>query len=104
MKKIIMIIILVAVITAPATSYGFGPFEKLGRGVANTVTGPVEIFYRTGKGEGITSGLGNMIRRLAAGVFEVFTFPMPNDVFFEKVDDYDAIITGPELFIQQGKN
>ena len=63
-------------------------FTKLGRGVANTLTGWVELpktIYNTSKEEnalagmtlGLAKGAGLSIVRTGAGIFEVATFPFP---------------------------
>lgn len=62
------------------------PFSKLGRGVANTLTGWVEIpknVYATsvesnalsGATLGLAKGAGMSIVRTGAGIFELVTFP-----------------------------
>lgn len=64
------------------------PFTKLGRGVANVLTGWVEItkeIYKTSVEEnpftGLTAGLargtGAALRRTGAGLYETATFPFP---------------------------
>jgi putative exosortase-associated protein (TIGR04073 family) len=64
------------------------PFTKLGRGVANTLTGVVEVpknIYTTsvednalaGVTLGLVKGVGMGIARIATGLFEVVTFPLP---------------------------
>ena len=62
------------------------PFSKLGRGVANTLTGWIEIpktVYSTsvesnalsGATLGLAKGVGMGIVRTGAGIFEAVTFP-----------------------------
>ena len=64
------------------------PFTKLGRGVANTLTGWVELpknIYNTSVSDnafaGITLGLargaGMTLVRTGAGLYEIVTFPFP---------------------------
>jgi len=79
------------------------PLDKLGRGVANVVTSPVEVFYRAGKGEGVSNGLGMAIRRMFTGMIEVLTFPLPSVPFMEETGEYEPIITDPEFFLQKNK-
>ena len=63
-------------------------FSKLGRGVANTLTGWVELpknVYNTSVEEnaftgmtlGLAKGAGMTLVRMGAGIFEVATFPFP---------------------------
>ena len=71
-----------------AVCFAGDAFTKLGRGVANTLTGWVELpktVYHTSKEENIFSGMtlglakgaGLSIVRTGAGIFEVATFPFP---------------------------
>ncbi len=64
------------------------PFTKLGRGVANTLTGWVEIpknIYSTsvednafsGLTLGLAKGIGMTFVRTGTGIYEVVTFPAP---------------------------
>lgn len=64
------------------------PFIKLGRGLLNVGTGPLEIplqIYRTGSRDGWAAGmffgpiegLGMVIVRTLGGAYEILTFPLP---------------------------
>ena len=64
------------------------PFTKLGRGVANTMTGWVELpkdVYSTsvesnafsGMTAGLAKGVGMAVVRTGAGIYEIATFPFP---------------------------
>lgn len=64
------------------------PFTKLGRGVANTLTGWVELpknIHQTSVEDnvlsgitlGLAKGVGMTIVRTGAGIYEVATFPFP---------------------------
>lgn len=64
------------------------PFTKLGRGVANTLTGWVELpknIYNTsvqdnafaGLTLGLARGAGMTLVRTGAGIYEIATFPFP---------------------------
>jgi len=68
--------------------YAQDPFTKLGRGVANTLTGWVELpknIYDTsaqdnafaGVTVGLAKGLGSAIVRTVSGLYEIVTFPFP---------------------------
>ena len=63
-------------------------FSKLGRGVANTLTGWVELpknVYDTSREDnafagmtlGLAKGAGMTLVRTGAGIFEIATFPFP---------------------------
>lgn len=79
------------------------PFTKLGRGVANTLTGWVEIpknIYDTsvqdnalaGMTLGLAKGAGMTLVRTGAGIFEVATFPFPLP------EDYKPILEPEYVF------
>jgi len=64
------------------------PFTKLGRGVANTLTGWIELpknIYDTsvqdnafsGMTLGLAKGAGMSLVRTGAGIYEIATFPFP---------------------------
>ncbi|MCQ9208093.1 MAG: exosortase system-associated protein, TIGR04073 family [Omnitrophica bacterium] len=78
------------------------PMRKLGRGIANTLTGVVEIpkqVYQVSKeehiGKGITwgflRGLGLGIARTAVGLYEVVTFPFPQPADYEPIIDPEFV-------------
>ncbi len=73
--------------TARADDYLEGSGRKLGRGLANTTLGWTEVFKSqeriadergpiAGLFWGTVDGLGNGIKRTAAGVYETATFPI----------------------------
>ncbi len=75
-------------VTGATVCFAQDPFTKLGRGVANTLTGWVELpknIYKTSVEDnalaGITLGLargaGMTIVRTGAGIYEIATFPFP---------------------------
>lgn len=68
--------------------YSQNPIKKLGRGVANVITGWVEIpknVYDTTQDEnifmgltiGLAKGLGMSVIRTGAGIYDAVTFPFP---------------------------
>lgn len=89
---------------ASATAcYAQDPFTKLGRGIANTLTGWVELpknVYSTSKEEnpftgatlGLAKGVGMTLVRMGAGIFEVVTFPFPIP------ENYKAILEPEYVF------
>ncbi len=83
-------LLLVAVLMLTITTIAFAQdaFTKLGRGVANTLTGWVELpknVYQTSVDEnpfsgltlGLAKGAGMTIVRTGAGIYEIATFPFP---------------------------
>ena len=82
-----LIFLIVFLAWSPAC-FAQDPFTKLGRGVANALTGWVEIpknIYSTsaesnafaGLTLGLAKGAGMTIVRTGAGLYEVLTFPFP---------------------------
>lgn len=75
-------------LSSAAVCYAQDPFTKLGRGVANTLTGWVELpknVYDTSVNDnafagitlGLAKGIGMGLVRTGAGLYEVVTFPFP---------------------------
>ena len=75
-------------ITLTTVCFASDPFTKLGRGVANTLTGWVELpknIYNTsvqdnafaGLTLGLAKGAGMSLVRTGAGIYEIATFPFP---------------------------
>lgn len=76
------------VMSSATVCYAQDPFTKLGRGIANTLTGWVELpknVYDTSKSDnpfvgvtlGLAKGVGMTLVRTGAGIFEIVTFPFP---------------------------
>jgi len=106
-KKIFLGIIICVFIFTSSFSYADGPLKKLGRGVANMITCPLEITHRIGEANedsgpvaaltwGILSGIFRTATRVVVGAYETVTFmiPFPND--------YGPIIDDPEFFLEDG--
>ena len=81
-----MAIVLMLAITT--VCFANDPFTKLGRGVANTLTGWVELpknIHQTSVEDnvlsgitlGLAKGVGMTIVRTGAGIYEIATFPFP---------------------------
>jgi len=88
LKGIIICVAILMVINIATASYAQDPAKKLGRGVANILTGWVELpknIYDTsvednplsGLTIGLAKGVGMTIVRTGAGVYETVTFPFP---------------------------
>ena len=80
--------VLLLLLTVTTMCYANDAFTKLGRGVANALTGWVEIpknIYDTsvkdnalaGATLGLAKGAGMTIVRTGAGIYEIATFPFP---------------------------
>lgn len=105
MKKVLIICVAIVTLLSIATaSYAQDPAKKLGRGIANILTGWVEIpknIYNTsiesnplvGLTVGTAKGIGMSIVRTGAGVYELITFPFPLP------EDYMPILE-PEFVFQ----
>ena len=103
-KKISLAIIIILLVSfAALPAHADGPVKKLGRGLCNIVTCPLEL----SKGiqdthmesglfaaltYGIIRGFVNTGIRLGVGCYEVVTFPVPIP------GDYEPILTDPEFF------
>ena len=110
MKKVICISV-VAILVFSSLSYAQvdvdGPMRKLGRGLANIATCPMEIAKQVGDANyedgpvaaltyGFIKGLFMTGVRAVVGGYEVVTFPIP----FPK--NYDPILRDPEFFLSDG--
>lgn len=95
--KFLIAVLLAVVLMAPETCWAGDAFSKLGRGVANVLTGWIEIpknIYATsvednvlaGATLGLAKGAGMTIVRTGAGIYEVATFPFPLP------ENYDPIL------------
>jgi putative exosortase-associated protein (TIGR04073 family) len=80
-------------------------WKKLGRGVANMLTFPLELPSQISKTNitdgpiaaftwGLLKGVGMMGSRALVGVYETVTFPMPIP------EGYEPILTDPEFFLE----
>lgn len=98
---ILAILLFTAAMTSPAYCNDWG--RKLGRGVCNVFTFPLELYTQTAEVNnseglfaaatwGIIKGLGMSVVRAACGVYEVVTFPFPVPA------DYMPILTDPEFY------
>lgn len=87
-RGIIICLAIFMVLNIAALSYAQDPAKKIGRGLANILTGWVELpknIYDTsvednplsGLTIGLAKGVGMTIVRTGAGVYETVTFPFP---------------------------
>ena len=105
-KKIFVLFIVALFIVVSATPAFCGdPLTKLGRGLCNMVTFPLEMAEQpsrvkesdgpfAGATVGVLKGLQMTIERAVVGVYEVVTFMVPCP------KDYQPILKDPEYFLQ----
>ena len=105
MRKIIILVLVIAMVGMATQCYAQDPAKKLGRGLANVLTGWVELpknIYDTSVEENILSGLtmglakgvGMTVVRTGAGVYEAVTFPFPIP------EDYQPVLE-PEFVMSE---
>ena len=106
MRSISKLIVCVIIISLCFTSISYaGAFKKLGRGLANTCTGWIEIFatieekfeeeeYMIAVFYGFPEGLVRALARTAIGIYETVTFPFPIP------NDYEVILK-PEFVLDR---
>ena len=92
-RKSLLPLLACLLLTSPTSAHAFdytgqNPIRKLGRGLANVVTAPLELFVAIqdiGSHEGPIAGIfvgtlygaAAVIEREAAGLVEIVTFPVP---------------------------
>lgn len=105
-KKAVVImvsVILIGLFSMQSTCFAQNMLRKLGRGLANVVTGVVEIpkgvqetFYEEGPvaaaSWGLIDGIYKFFARTLTGIYEVVTFPIPLPA------DYEPIVQPEFLF------
>lgn len=110
MLKRFIIMLLVAVITVMFVSPLFAQnmTRKLGRGVANILSAPLEVpiqMMKETKDNGDFNGLFvggsrgfiNMLSRFFAGIYEIVTFPIPFPEDYTPVFEPEFVIEGDLL-------
>lgn len=106
MKRISRLVAYTMIIFFCLTSISHaGAFKKLGRGLANTFTGWIEIFatiekkfeeeeYMVAIFYGLPEGVVKALARTGIGIYEIVTFPIPIPSNYE-------VILEPEFVIQR---
>ena len=103
LKGMIIAVAVLMVLSIATASYAQDPAKKLGRGLANILTGWIELpknIYDTsvednplaGLTIGLAKGIGMTIVRTGAGIYEVVTFPFPIP------DDYAPVLEPEFIF------
>jgi putative exosortase-associated protein (TIGR04073 family) len=93
-----------ALFFSPLCAEAQTPADKLGRGLANALTGilalPLTMERETedkgilaGMTTGLVKGLGNVIVRELVGVYEILTFPLPFP------GEYRPVLDDPEYLL-----
>ena len=107
MKKILALMLIITILSISGASYADTMLKKLGRGIANIATCPIEIIYRIGEANtedgpfaaftwGVINGVYRTALRAVVGVYEVATFPIPFPAH------YEPVIDDPEFFLEDG--
>ncbi len=105
-KASVLVLALLIVVTTTSVSFADTAVQKLGRGVANILTSPLEIpkgiedatkedGFVAGVTWGVAEGLLDFVKRLAVGAYEVVSFPIPLP------KHYKPILTDPEYFFEE---
>ena len=105
-KGLIIALVMVMVLAVATASYAQDPAKKLGRGLANILTGWIELpknIYDTsvednplaGLTIGLAKGVGMTIVRTGAGIYEVVTFPFPIP------EDYGPVLEPEFVFSEE---
>lgn len=103
MGKSISVVVVLMLLTVSA--HAQTPTRKLGRGLSNVVTSPMEILsgmQRASEEKGLFAGLTwgtvdglfHTVKRAVVGVYETATFPVPVPA------GYEPILDDPEFFMQ----
>ena len=105
MKKIaVILIVLVSLTVSLRPAEAQTASDKLGRGLANTLTGILALPYTmkeetdkngiiAGMTTGTIKGIGNVIVRELVGVYEILTFPFPVP------EGYRPVLDNPEYLL-----
>ena len=104
-RLLLVIIIILSTANIAATAFCDTAVTKLGRGLANILTFPLEVPEQISRVNnangpfaastvGVLKGLGCAAGRVCVGIFETATFMIPFP------DDYKAILNDPEYFLE----
>lgn len=107
MKKIAILFVVMALMTvSPFRAEAQTSLDKLGRGIANTLTGVLALPYAmikenedkgiaAGLTTGVVKGIVGIVVRELVGVYEIVTFPIPVPERYRPVlDDPEYLIKG----------
>ena len=102
MKKVIILLSIVALLFVANASYADSPLKKFGRGFSNIITCPLDVVdgivdahkengVIAASTWGVMSGFFRMGGRALCGMYEMVTFVLP---------PYDPIIKNPEFHLE----
>ena len=101
-KAAVFLLTVLAIGLAASPARAADPVTKLGRGIANALTGWIEIpksVYRTsaeqgpfvGLTRGLANGAGVAVERTGAGFYDAATFPVPAPANYESPIDPEYV-------------
>jgi len=104
-KVVIVSLVILTMLSVSSMCYAQDVLRKLGRGLANILTGWIEIpknIYDTSVEEniamgltvGLARGIGMTVVRTGAGIYETITFPFPLP------EDYEPLLE-PEYVLSE---
>lgn len=102
-KVVVVGLVILTMLSVSSMCYAQNALRKLGRGLANVLTGWIEIpknIYDTSVEEnigmgltvGLAKGIGMTVVRTGAGIYETITFPFPLP------EDYEPLLE-PEFVL-----
>ena len=105
LKGIIICVAVLMILNIATSSYAQDAAKKLGRGLANVLTGWLELpknIYDTsvednplsGMTIGLAMGVGMTIVRTGAGIYETVTFPFPSPEGYAPVLEPEFVFKG----------
>lgn len=106
-KGLIVSVVIVAMLSVSSVGYAETAIKKLGRGLANILTGWIELpknIYETSVEQnifagitlGTAKGIGMTVIRTGAGVYDAITFPFPIPEDYEPLLEPEYVLSEPE--------
>lgn len=103
-KGIIISLVILVILNVAQVAYAQNMLRKLGRGVANILTGWIELpktIYETsveenigmGLSVGLAKGLGMTVIRTGAGIYDTVTFPFPIPTDYEPLLEPEYVLS-----------
>jgi len=108
MRKILSLVLILAIMSMATTAYAQSGGRKLFRGIVNSLTGflelPITIFkvsknegYPKGLTYGTAMGITLAVQRTLIGLYDLLTFPIPNPEGFAPLIQPETIFSGETL-------
>ncbi len=103
-KVVIVSLVILTMLSVSSMCYAQDVLRKLGRGLANILTGWIEIpknIYDTSVEEnvgmgltvGLAKGIGMTVVRTGAGIYETITFPFPLPEDYEPLLEPEYVLS-----------